>query len=314
MKKIKKQITNNLIMIRPKHFNFNIETAENNHFQKKDERLSNEKILKKATSEFDKMVLQLLKNKIDVTVFDDKKEIITTDSVFPNNWISFHQNGLVFIYPMFSENRRKEKRKDILEKLDNEYEIKKIIDFSSYEMDSVFLEGTGSMILDRQNRICYASLSERTNKIAIKKFCEKALYTPIIFKSYQKINDDKSLIYHTNVMMCVAEEYVLICLDSVHSEDDKNNIISTIKNTQKEIIEISEKQCNSFAGNMLQVTNKINEKFLIMSSSAYNSLEKEQRIKLLKYNKIIHSDLSLIEKLGGGSARCMIAENFLQKK
>ncbi|MAK06740.1 MAG: amidinotransferase [Marinoscillum sp.] len=314
MKKIKKQITNNLIMIRPKHFNFNIETAENNHFQKKDERLSNEKILKKATSEFDKMVLQLLKNKIDVTVFDDKKEIVTTDSVFPNNWISFHQNGLVFIYPMFSENRRKEKRKDILEKLDDGYEIKKIIDFSSYEMDSVFLEGTGSMILDRQNRICYASLSERTNKIAIKKFCEKALYTPIIFKSYQKINDDKSLIYHTNVMMCVAEEYVLICLDSVHSEDDKNNIISTIKNTQKEIIEISEKQCNSFAGNMLQVTNKINEKFLIMSSSAYNSLEKEQRIKLLKYNKIIHSDLSLIEKLGGGSARCMIAENFLQKK
>ena len=314
MKKIKKQITNNLIMIRPKHFNFNIETAENNHFQKKDERLSNEKILKKATSEFDKMVLQLLKNKIDVTVFDDKKEIVTTDSVFPNNWISFHQNGLVFIYPMFSENRRKEKRKDILEKLDDEYEIKKIIDFSSYEMDSVFLEGTGSMILDRQNRICYASLSERTNKIAIKKFCEKALYTPIIFKSYQKINDDKSLIYHTNVMMCVAEEYVLICLDSVHSEDDKNNIISTIKNTQKEIIEISKKQCNSFAGNMLQVSNKINEKFLIMSSSAYNSLEKEQRIKLLKYNKIIHSDLSLIEKLGGGSARCMIAENFLQKK
>lgn len=314
MKKIKKQITNNLIMIRPKHFNFNIETAENNHFQKKDERLSNEKILKKATSEFDKMVLQLLKNKIDVTVFDDKKEIVTTDSVFPNNWISFHQNGLVFIYPMFSENRRKEKRKDILEKLDDGYEIKKIIDFSSYEMDSVFLEGTGSMILDRQNRICYASLSERTNKIAIKKFCEKALYTPIIFKSYQKINDDKSLIYHTNVMMCVAEEYVLICLDSVHSEDDKNNIISTIKNTQKEIIEISEKQCNSFAGNMLQVTNKINEKFLIMSSSAYNSLEKEQRIKLLKYNKIIHSDLTLIEKLGGGSARCMIAENFLQKK
>ena len=314
MKKIKKQITNNLIMIRPKHFNFNIETAENNHFQKKDKRLSNEKILKKATSEFDKMVLQLLKNKIDVTVFDDKKEIVTTDSVFPNNWISFHQNGLVFIYPMFSENRRKEKRKDILEKLDDGYEIKKIIDFSSYEMDSVFLEGTGSMILDRQNRICYASLSERTNKIAIKKFCEKALYTPIIFKSYQKINDDKSLIYHTNVMMCVAEEYVLICLDSVHSEDDKNNIISTIKNTQKEIIEISEKQCNSFAGNMLQVTNKINEKFLIMSSSAYNSLEKEQRIKLLKYNKIIHSDLSLIEKLGGGSARCMIAENFLQKK
>lgn len=314
MKKIKKQITNKLIMIRPKHFNFNIETAENNHFQKKDERLSNEKILKKATSEFDKMVLQLLKNKIDVTVFDDKKEIITTDSVFPNNWISFHQNGLVFIYPMFSENRRKEKRKDILEKLDNEYEIKKIIDFSSYETDSIFLEGTGSMVLDRQHKICYASISERTNKLALKDFCKKASYEPIIFKSYQKVGAKKKLIYHTNVMMCVAEEYVLICLDLVHNKDEKKNIINTIQKTKKEIIEISEKQCNSFAGNMLQVSNIKNDKFLVMSNSAHNSLEKEQRIKLLKYNKIIHSDLTLIEKLGGGSARCMIAENFLQKK
>ena len=314
MKKIKKQITNNLIMIRPKHFNFNIETAENNHFQKKDERLSNEKILKKATSEFDKMVLQLLKNKIDVTVFEDKKEIITTDSVFPNNWISFHQNGLVFIYPMFSENRRKEKRKDILEKLDNEYEIKKIIDFSSYETDSIFLEGTGSMVLDRQHKICYASISERTNKLALKDFCKKASYEPIIFKSYQKVGAKKKLIYHTNVMMCVAEEYVLICLDLVHNKDEKKNIINTIQKTKKEIIEISEKQCNSFAGNTLQVSNIKNDKFLVMSNSAHDSLEKEQRIKLLKYNKIIHSDLTLIEKLGGGSARCMIAENFLQKK
>ena len=314
MKKIKKQITNNLIMIRPKHFNFNIETAENNHFQKKDKRLSNEKILKKATSEFDKMVLQLLKNKIDVTVFEDKKEIITTDSVFPNNWISFHQNGLVFIYPMFSENRRKEKRKDILEKLDNEYEIKKIIDFSSYETDSIFLEGTGSMVLDRQHKICYASISERTNKLALKDFCKKASYEPIIFKSYQKVGAKKKLIYHTNVMMCVAEEYVLICLDLVHNKDEKKNIINTIQKTKKEIIEISEKQCNSFAGNTLQVSNIKNDKFLVMSNSAHDSLEKEQRIKLLKYNKIIHSDLTLIEKLGGGSARCMIAENFLQKK
>ena len=314
MKKIKKQITSSLIMVRPRHFNFNLETAENNHFQKEEKILSDEKILKKATSEFDKMVLQLLKNKIDVTVFDDKKEIVTTDSVFPNNWISFHQNGLVFIYPMFSENRRKEKRKDILEKLDNEYEIKKIIDFSSYETDSIFLEGTGSMVLDRQHKICYASLSERTNEIAIKNFCEKAFYTPIIFKSYQKVGAKKKLIYHTNVMMCVAEEYVLICLDLVHNKDEKKNIINTIQKTKKEIIEISEKQCNSFAGNMLQVSNIKNDKFLVMSNSAHDSLEKEQRIKLLKYNKIIHSDLTLIEKLGGGSARCMIAENFLQKK
>ena len=314
MKKIKKQITSSLIMIRPRHFNFNLETAENNHFQKEEKILSDEKILKKAIKEFDNLVDKLLKNKINVTVIDDREDVKTTDSVFPNNWISFHQNSLVFIYPMFSENRRKEKRKDILEKLDNEYEIKKIIDFSSYETDSIFLEGTGSMVLDRQHKICYASISERTNKLALKDFCKKASYEPIIFKSYQKVGAKKKLIYHTNVMMCVAEEYVLICLDLVHNKDEKKNIINTIQKTKKEIIEISEKQCNSFAGNMLQVSNIKNDKFLVMSNSAHNSLEKEQRIKLLKYNKIIHSDLTLIEKLGGGSARCMIAENFLQKK
>ena len=314
MKKIKKQITSSLIMVRPRHFNFNLETAENNHFQKEEKILSEEKILKKAIKEFDNLVDKLLKNKINVTVIDDRIDVKTTDSVFPNNWISFHQNSLVFIYPMFSENRRKEKRKDILEKLDNEYEIKKIIDFSSYETDSIFLEGTGSMVLDRQHKICYASISERTNKLALKDFCKKASYEPIIFKSYQKVGAKKKLIYHTNVMMCVAEEYVLICLDLVHNKDEKKNIINTIQKTKKEIIEISEKQCNSFAGNMLQVSNIKNDKFLVMSNSAHDSLEKEQRIKLLKYNKIIHSDLTLIEKLGGGSARCMIAENFLQKK
>ena len=314
MKKIKKQICQDLVMIRPRHFNFNPETAENNHFQRKEEKLSNEEITIKAIREFDNLVEKLLKNKINVTVFDDRKEIITTDSVFPNNWISFHQNGLVFIYPMFSENRRKEKRKDILKKLDQDYEIKKIIDLSSFEDKSVFLEGTGSMILDRQNRICYASISERTNITALKKFCDKALYKPIIFKSYQKVGKEKSLIYHTNVIMCVAEEYVLICLDSVHCGYDKKNIIKSILKTKKEIIEISKDQCNSFAGNMLQVSNEKNEKFLVMSSSAYDSLNEEQKIKLLKFNKIIHSDLTLIEKLGGGSARCMIAENFLQKK
>jgi len=314
IQKIKKQITSSLIMVRPRHFNFNLETAKNNHFQKEEKILSDEKILRKAIKEFDNLVDKLLKNKINVTVIDDREDVKTTDSVFPNNWISFHQNGLVFIYPMFSENRRKEKRLDILEKLNEDYEIKKVIDFSSYEDKSVFLEGTGSMILDRQHKICYASISERTNKIALKDFCEKASYKPIIFKSYQKVGDNKKLIYHTNVMMCVAEEYVLICLDSVHSKDEKKNIITSIHKTKKEIIEISEKQCNSFAGNMLQVSNINNDKFLVMSNSAHDSLQEKQKIRLLKYNKIIHSNLTLIEKLGGGSARCMIAENFLQKK
>ena len=314
MKKIKKQITNNLIMVRPEHFDFNYETAENNHFQKEEKKLSKEKILKNAKNEFDNLYNKLIINKINVNVFNDRKKVRTTDSVFPNNWISLHQDGSVYVYPMFSENRRKERRFDIIEKLKKQFEIKRVIDLSYFEKESVFLEGTGSMILDRQNKICYAALSDRTNIIALNDFCNRTLYNPIIFKSYQKVEGKINLIYHTNVMMCVADQYAIVCLDTIHNTKEREILISSLEKTNKEIIDISEKQCNSFAGNMLQVSNTNDQKFLVMSSTAYKCLNTTQIKKILNYNKVIHSNLEQIEKLGGGSARCMIAENFLQKK
>tara|TARA_B100000575_G_scaffold113976_1_gene90672 strand:- start:10295 stop:11242 length:948 start_codon:yes stop_codon:yes gene_type:complete len=314
IKKIKKQITKNLIMVRPEHFDFNYETAENNHFQKEEKKLSKEKILKNAKGEFDNLYKKLIKNKINVDVFNDRKKVRTTDSVFPNNWISLHQDGSVYVYPMFSENRRKERRFDIIEKLKKQFVIRSVIDLSYFEKESVFLEGTGSMILDRQNKICYSSISDRTNLIALNDFCNRALYNPVTFKSYQKVEGKINLIYHTNVMMCIADQYAIVCLDSIHNTKEREVLISSLEKTNKEIIEISEKQCNSFAGNMLQVSNRNDQKFLVMSSSAYKCLNTFQIKKILSYNKIIHSNLEQIEKLGGGSARCMIAENFLQKK
>ena len=314
MKKIKKQITKNLIMVRPEHFDFNYETAENNHFQKEEKKLSKEKILKNAKNEFDNLYKKLIKNKINVDVFNDRKKVRTTDSVFPNNWISLHQDGSVYVYPMFSENRRKERRFDIIEKLKKQFIIRRVIDLSYFEKESVFLEGTGSMILDRQNKICYSSISDRTNLIALNDFCDRALYNPVTFKSYQKVEGKINLIYHTNVMMCIADQYAIVCLDSIHNTKEREVLISSLEKTNKEIIEISEKQCNSFAGNMLQVSNRNDQKFLVMSSSAYKCLNTFQIKKILSYNKVIHSNLEQIEKLGGGSARCMIAENFLQKK
>ena len=314
MKKIKKQITSNLIMVRPEHFDFNYETAENNHFQKEEKKLSKEKILKNAKNEFDNLYKKLIKNKINVDVFNDRKKVRTTDSVFPNNWISLHQDGSVYVYPMFSENRRKERRFDIIEKLKKQFVIRSVIDLSYFEKESVFLEGTGSMILDRQNKICYSSISDRTNLIALNDFCNRALYNPVTFKSYQKVEGKINLIYHTNVMMCIADQYAIVCLDSIHNTKEREVLISSLEKTNKEIIEISEKQCNSFAGNMLQVSNRNDQKFLVMSSSAYKCLNTFQIKKILSYNKVIHSNLEQIEKLGGGSARCMIAENFLQKK
>ena len=314
IKKIKKQITPYLIMVRPEHFDFNYETAENNHFQTEEKKLSKKKILKNAKNEFDNLYNKLIKNKISVNVFNDRKKVRTTDSVFPNNWISLHQDGSVYLYPMFSENRRKERRFDIIEKLKKQFEIKRVIDLSYFEKESVFLEGTGSMILDRQNKICYAALSDRTNLIALNDFCNRALYNPVTFKSYQKVKGKINLIYHTNVMMCIADQYAIVCLDTIHNTKEREVLISSLEKTNKEIIEISEKQCNSFAGNMLQVSNKNDQKFLVMSSSAYKCLNTFQIKKILSYNKVIHSNLEQIEKLGGGSARCMIAENFLQKK
>ena len=309
------QITSEIFMIRPKHFNFNHETAKNNHFQKEEKTLKNKEILQNAISEFEELVKKIKQKNIKVEIFEDREDVITTDSIFPNNWISLHKDGKIYVYPMFSEIRRKEKRIDIINSYrDNGYLINETIDLSKYEKENKFLEGTGSMVLDRENKLCYAAISERTSREVLNKFCEISGYEAIEFKSYQTFENKRKEIYHTNVMMCIADKYVIICLDSIDNIDERKSVIEKLIESKKEIIEINEKQCNNFAGNMLQVKNNQNKKFLIMSKSAYDSLSKEQLKLITSHNEIIYSSLDTIEKLGGGSARCMITENFLRRK
>ena len=309
------QNTSEIFMIRPKHFNFNHETAKNNHFQKEEKRLKNKEILENAVSEFEELVKKIKKKNIKVEVFEDREDVITTDSIFPNNWISLHKDGKIYLYPMFSEIRRKEKRIDLINYYRDEgYLINETIDLGKYEKENKFLEGTGSMVLDRENKLCYAATSERTSIEVLNKFCETSGYEAIAFKSYQTFKNKRKEIYHTNVMMCIADKYAIICLDSIDNIDERKYVIKKLIESKKEIIEINEKQCNNFAGNMLQLKNNENKKFLIMSKSAYDSLSKEQLKLITSYNEIIYSSLDTIEKLGGGSARCMITENFLRRK
>ena len=307
-----KQITKNILMIEPVSFNYNAETALNNYFQKNDANFSKPQIQKKALEEFNNFVKLLRSKQVNVHVIKDTIHPLTPDSIFPNNWISFHSNGEVLIYPMFANNRRLERRTEIIEQLQNEYFVSEVKSLVHYEDKSIFLEGTGSMILDRTNKICYASISLRTNKSIVLDFCDQLNYKPVLFNSFQDVDGKRLPIYHTNVMMCVASDFAIVCLDAIDSQDEKNSVINSLKTTNKEIIQISEFQANKFAGNMLQVQG--DKKYLIMSESAFNALSEEQIQKIESYCSILYSDLKTIEKFGGGSARCMMAEIFLPLK
>jgi hypothetical protein len=261
--------------------------------------------------EFDAFVEKLRAEEIDVTVVNDSDMPHTPDSIFPNNWISFHNDGRIFLYPMFAENRRLERKAEVIETIERRFEITQAIDLSGYESENKFLEGTGSMVLDRESKIAYACLSPRTNKELFELFCRKAGYKPVSFRSTDENGKD---IYHTNVMMCVGDKYVVICLASIPDPNEMKQVTDSIISSGKKIIDISFDQMNHFAGNMLQVNNKENEKFLVMSSQAFNALTAEQVYKLSSYNRIIHSSLETIESNGGGSARCMMAEIHLRQK
>lgn len=296
-------------MVRPSSFRINSQTTSNNYFQKTTH-LNDAQVLEKACLEFDNLVSLLLSNGIPVNVFQDDLIQDTPDSIFPNNWISFHSNKRIAIYPMYAYNRRLERNDKIIKFIESKgIEIDIINDYSDAENHNLFLEGTGSMVLDRLNKKSYCSLSERTSESLIEEFCDEFNYMPIVFKSYQNINKKRKLIYHTNVMMCVANKYSIICLESIDSKIDKQIVIKSLKDDNKEIIEISEIQLNSFAGNMIELVFE-NKSFLIMSSQAYKSLTKNQIQKIEKFSKIIHSSVETIENCGGGSVRCMIAEVF----
>ncbi len=310
-----KQITNNILMIRPVAFRMNEQTAVNNYYQKVLEGLSSTQIQKNALHEFDLYVEKLKSIGVNVIVINDTVEPSTPDSIFPNNWVSFHESGKVGLYSMFAENRRLERRQDILDNLtDNGFEINEVIDITKFEKEGKNLEGTGSLILDRENKIAYAALSERTNQEVLDQFSELFGYKLVVFHSNQTVDNERLPIYHTNVMMCVAKDFAIICADSIDNKIERMATLTALKNSGKEVIEISEEQVNRFAGNMLQVVGNDDKEYLIMSTAAYTSLIPEQIRKIEKYCPIVHSSLDTIEALGGGSARCMMAEVFLPKK
>lgn len=306
------QTTDTVLMIEPVAFGYNAQTAENNYFQVNSE---NSETQEKALQEFKNFVEKLRSKGINVITVKDTLEPHKPDSIFPNNWVSFGSDGKAFLYPMFAPNRRDERRPEILEAVKNAgYDIKQVEDISNFENEDKYLEGTGSMIFDHDNKIAYGSVSLRLDEQLFRDFCAKIGYEPVVFHSFQTAGGERLPIYHTNVMMCVADKFVVICLDCIDDETERNNVVEVIKSTNKEIIEISEEQMQQFAGNMLQLRNSEGKTFLVMSETAYKSLNQEQVSAIEKYSEIIYSDLHTIEINGGGSARCMLAEVFLPKK
>ena len=296
-------------MIRPVAFGFNAQTADSNAFQTEDE--NQQQVQQNALKQFDGFVSILKANGVNVTVVNDTPEPHTPDSIFPNNWVSFHNTGDIFLYPMQAENRRFERREDIIRKLEETYKANHVIDLSRFEVKNQFLEGTGSMVLDRVNKIAYACLSPRTNPEALNTFCKYTGYKAITFNATDQNN---KTIYHTNVLMAIGSKFAVICLESIADEQEKQAVITSLKKNGKEIIEIGFEQMTQFAGNMLEVLNTAGETLIVMSQTASKSLNDQQKDTLEKYGKLVYADISTIETNGGGSARCMIAEIHLERK
>lgn len=309
-----RQITDTLLMVRPVAFRMNEQTAVNNYFQE-GLQLENEKINLKAQEEFDAFAEKLRKVGVNVIVVDDDKKLDTPDSIFPNNWVTFHEDGTATLYPLFAENRRRERRAEVFDKIEEAgFHIENVVDYTDAESEELFLESTGCLILDRINEKAYCALSPRADEDLLIEFCEDFEFTPIIFTAYQDVDGKRLPIYHTNVMMCLAENFAVICLDSIDDPSERKNVVKHLKSDGKEIIEISEAQMHHYAGNMLQVQGADSKKYLVMSEAAHKSLTPAQITGIEKHCEILSSNLETIETCGGGSARCMLAEIFLPKK
>ncbi len=299
-------------MIRPVAFRMNEQTAVNNYYQKVLDGLLPATVNAKAQQEFDAFVEKLRAVGVDVTVVDDTLNPDTPDSIFPNNWISFHENGDVALYPMFAENRRLERREEILDLLEEKgFQIENIVDYTSAEEDEIYLEGTGSILLDRENGKAYCALSSRADEELFIEFCEDFEFTPVIFEAFHNVNGERKLIYHTNLMMCLGETYAVICADSIDDKKERKMVLDSLRGDEKEVILITEDQVDNFAGNMLEVKGTNDRRYLVMSESAHQSLTKKQIAQLEEHVTILSSNLDTIEACGGGSARCMMAEIFL---
>jgi len=306
-----KQLASNLLMIRPCNFFSNPQTAESNKFQGRSN-LSDNELQEAAVNEFDMLVSKLRDADMNVCVFEDTPDPVTPDSVFPNNWISFHNDGTVVLYPMEAENRRLERRIDIIEILKEEhgFYVKKIIDMSYLEDKQEYLEGTGSMILDHVNKIAYACLSSRTHKNALLDFSKKMGFSPIPFCAKDALGSD---VYHTNVIMSLGEKLAVLCEDAIPVDSEKKQVKESLQSTGHEIINISLDQMTSFAGNVLEVISNSDEHLMLMSERAEKSLTKKQKSTIGKYCRIVSSPIHNIEDSAGGSVRCMVAEIALPK-
>ncbi|WAC12882.1 citrulline utilization hydrolase CtlX [Dyadobacter pollutisoli] len=309
---IQPQSTSRIMMIRPVRFGFNEETAESNEFQQESFAQSTRETAQQiAKEEFDLMIDQLKKAGVNLHIFEDTDDVYRPDAVFSNNWVSFHQSGKVVLYPMMAENRRAERRLDIVDRLANDFNVEEVIDLTHFEAQGKFLEGTGSMVLDRRYKIAYACLSPRTHMEVLDAFADALGYEVIAFSASDE--NDKP-IYHTNVLMCVGDIFAVVCLEAIKDPDERYLVRSALEETKKDVIEISLEQVRHFAGNMLMVRNDKSNKFLVMSTQAYDSLTRQQRQALSEHARLLHTDLSVIEGNGGGSARCMMTEIHLPRK
>ena len=307
---MQEQVTSNLFMIRPVNFAFNQETALTNAFQKQKD-INQEKLNSSARECFDELVAQLRLRDINVHVFEDTPQPYTPDSIFPNNWISTHHSGKVMVYPLEAPNRRAERREDVLDFLKKHYDFHVLMDLTHFEEDGKYLEGTGSLVLDRINRIAYACLSSRTHPDVLKAWQKVIDYELVTFEAFDK---EGTPVYHTNVVMSMGDTFCVICLEAITDPDQRLMVRQKIESSGKTIMEITMDQMNSFAGNMLLVKNRKNKNFLVMSDCAYESLTREQIDTMDYFAEIVHTDLGYIETIGGGSARCMIAEIHLPEK
>lgn len=291
-------------MVRPFRFAFNAETAQNNFFQQED--ASND-VPQTALTEFDAFVAQLRGKDVDVTVVQDSPSPWTPDSIFPNNWFSSHLSGELVLYPMFAENRRQERKRALLELLTRNMNHRKVIDLTHWESDGQFLEGTGSMVLDRDKRIAYCCRSPRTSEQVVRDFCARLNYDALLFDASDA---NGNLIYHTNVMMAIGTQVAIICLASIHDDDQKKKVVSSLTSAGKIIVDISLNQVAHFAGNMLEVRSRNGQPIMVMSAAARSALTTAQENTIATYSSILSAPLSTIETNGGGSARCMMAEIF----
>ena len=303
-------LTSTILMVRPAAFGFNAETAANNYFQSSPD-ISKEELQRRALTEFDIMVETLRSHNINVVVIDDTKEPAKPDAIFPNNWLSTSPNGTFAIFPMYAPNRRTEKRDEILQQITKEFVVTDVQDWSEYEVEGRFLEGTGSMVIDYDNKMIYACVSERTSLSVLEKYAGANGFQAIVFLATDK---NGMPVYHTNVAMALGEGFCVLCEEAIEEEWELIAVWQLLESTNHSIISITLEQMHCFAGNMLQVKNDSGEKFLIMSQTAYNSLRKEQKQMLEAYSTLLPIAVPTIEEVEGGSVRCMIAEIFLEKR